>query len=99
MEIYNEQIRDLPRPESSFSKLVAPQRLNPGPETADLKVRDHPEVGAYVPGLTEAPASEVGSTFIDFHRSSSTFIVFFLFIILLFYFMVYGVQSMISGGI
>ncbi|CAK8999432.1 unnamed protein product [Durusdinium trenchii] len=44
MEIYNEQIRDL---------------LSPGRETTDLKVRDHPEFGAYVPGLTEAPCSEI----------------------------------------
>lgn len=44
MEIYNEQIRDL---------------LSPGRDTTDLKVRDHPEVGAYVPGLTEAPCSEI----------------------------------------
>lgn len=44
MEIYNEQIRDL---------------LSPGRETTDLKVRDHPELGAYVPGLTEAPCSEI----------------------------------------
>lgn len=44
MEIYNEQIRDL---------------LSPGREVPDLKVRDHPELGAYVPGLTEAPCSEM----------------------------------------
>ncbi|CAJ1381316.1 unnamed protein product [Effrenium voratum] len=44
MEIYNEQIRDL---------------LNPGRDAPDLKVRDHPEFGAYVPGLTEAPCSEI----------------------------------------
>eukprot|EP00931_Biecheleriopsis_adriatica_P023848 TRINITY_DN14980_c0_g1_i1.p1 TRINITY_DN14980_c0_g1~~TRINITY_DN14980_c0_g1_i1.p1 ORF type:complete len:1119 (+),score=240.91 TRINITY_DN14980_c0_g1_i1:87-3443(+) len=44
MEIYNEQIRDL---------------LNPGRETIDLKVMDHPELGAYVPGLTEAPCREM----------------------------------------
>lgn len=44
MEIYNEQIRDL---------------LSPGREMKDLKVRDHPELGAYVPGLTEAPCREM----------------------------------------
>eukprot|EP00440_Ansanella_granifera_P028997 gb/GFBE01031500.1/.p1 GENE.gb/GFBE01031500.1/~~gb/GFBE01031500.1/.p1 ORF type:complete len:1157 (+),score=242.02 gb/GFBE01031500.1/:1-3471(+) len=44
MEIYNEQIRDL---------------LSPGREPGDLKVMDHPELGAYVPGLTEAPCREI----------------------------------------
>jgi len=44
MEIYNERMRDL---------------LSPGRQTSDLKVIDHPELGAYVPGLTEAPCREM----------------------------------------
>jgi len=44
MEIYNEHMRDL---------------LSPSRQLCDLKVIDHPELGAYVPGLTEAPCREI----------------------------------------
>ena len=49
MEIYNEQVRDLLAPSS-----LGPGRQLPGP----LAVREHPVLGVYVPGLTEAPCPE-----------------------------------------
>lgn len=42
VEIYNEHVRDL---------------LHPGNDTTELKVMDHPKLGVYIPGLTEAPCS------------------------------------------
>lgn len=43
VEIYNEQCRDL---------------LHPGGETCELKVMEHPDMGVYIPGLTEAPCKK-----------------------------------------
>ncbi|CAD7971491.1 unnamed protein product [Amoebophrya sp. A25] len=61
LEIYNERLRDLLKPQGGNTK-ASPVAAKKGPsdkkDPEELEIRQHPTLGVFVPGLTEAAATD-----------------------------------------